>query len=140
MQYNWQLKSKTQSGGYNMNFKTDNHEKHYILWDEIVKKLKYFKDSGGWYIREDIIYTLKEDICENHPNLDGFSCCYACNEANKIRFEKKSNNRYCSYCPIDPIIDNCKAFNSLYQRLCQRGNIDTVIDLATKIRDAEWRI
>ena len=133
----------------------NNHEKHYMLWDGIVKKLRHSKKAGILYINENDIYTLKKDVYENHPSLggfsknhpilSGFSYCYACEEASKIKSEKNFNTDYCQCCPIDwgydigAIVEGCGAFNSLYRRLLQRIDVGTAIDLATKIRDAEWR-
>ena len=128
-----------------MNFKTDNHEKHYILWSEIVKRLQYFKDTGGLYVTEGTIDTLKKDICKSHPSLDEFSYCYACDEMYRIQFEKKSSADGCIYCPIDWGYDikvktrDCLSPESIYSRLLQERCIDYVIDLATKIRDAKWK-
>lgn len=129
-----------------MNFKTSNHEKHYILWNEIIQKLQDFKDSGGLYVIEGTIGTLKKDICKNHPSLDESSYCYACEESDRIQFEKKSIADSCIYCPIDWGYDikvkprHCWNSESIYRRLLQERYIDDAIQLATKIKNAEWRI
>jgi Zn ribbon nucleic-acid-binding protein len=131
-----------------MNFKTSNHEKHYILWDEIVKKLQYFKDVGVSHLHEESIDLMKADICENHPNLGSPSHCYACNEADRIQLEKKTHSAdECVYCPINwgydigAEIDDCGDPESIHRRLREKRYIDdSAIKLAIKIRDAEWRI
>ena len=126
----------------------NNHEKHYMLWDGIVKKMEYFKDmlgSGLSYINGIAISKIRNEIIKNHPDLDNFIRCYACEEAKRLQFEKTYSTGDCTYCPINWEYDNsakvynCVSPGALYYRLCRGCNIDGAILLATKIRDAEWR-
>ena len=127
----------------------NNHEKHYILWDGIVKKMEYFKDmlgSGIFYINGGTILKIRNEIIKNHPNLDSLIRCYACEEANRIGYKKKYNKGICFYCPINWGYDmegvkirTCVSPGSIYRAVFERCCIDDAILLATKIRDAEWR-